>query len=732
MAPLWDAIALGVAGIAAAPGARSALQQALARVTRALGAADGALFVHHASVQTPYVSSGLRAVDVNEAAFSMDVPISDPAVGLWGRLRFRSLNSVVHWGHDAMARLEHFGEMLRMHLTETGASTPGVLAAVDGLIQRASSSGTLSHPALTIAPDGRVHRASTAFRELYGRPVHHLTDAVTHEEYRQTIAAAVAEGRAWTGRIPLRGRMVRWHVTPLQPAGTLHGAVCWVTETMGPAAMPDSGVEEALVKASRLLVAETPGDLNALPEIVGTATGAQYAFLMVLPTERIARLRDEKAASAADDAVPLESYVQYEWGHPSGEPPPGAMFAVPILTAEGHMLGYLGIEHGPGHSAYRSRDARLLNVLGDLLCTSLQRRAANRALRRSQQRYQQFVDATSEAILRIGLTRPLSLRKASEAQIDHVLRAGYVAECNTAAARLLNYKSAQALTGRALSDLLTDNSRKILEKAVAAQFRLQGYEHVMEQLEAPHRHFVINTVGVAEEEVLHDIWVGSTEVTDRVHMEQRMVTAVERHHRRIGRALHDRIGQQLAGTRMLLQNIGERHFEPATDGYHAIQRVSNHLQTSIVHVNDLQRGVLPMQVERDGLAHALRDLATRCNQERDAVTCCYMHDGSAEVTDDYAKMQLYRIAQEALRNARLHSEATCIEVVFRRTDDGRLLLRIADNGDGFDPRAASDGLGLHSIRYRARAIGGQLNITSSRRNGTTVACTWRPSAVESV
>jgi PAS domain S-box-containing protein len=88
-----------------------------------------------------------------------------------------------------------------------------------------------------------------------------------------------------------------------------------------------------------------------------------------------------------------------------------------------------------------------------------------------------------------------------------------------------------------------------------------------------------------------------------------------------------------------------------------------------------------------------------------------------------AQMQLFRIIQEALSNARKHAGATCVQLAFEAVD-GRLAVRVQDNGCGFDPGAAArqaDGhLGLHIMHERAEAIGGSLCVNSAPGEGTYV------------
>jgi signal transduction histidine kinase len=81
---------------------------------------------------------------------------------------------------------------------------------------------------------------------------------------------------------------------------------------------------------------------------------------------------------------------------------------------------------------------------------------------------------------------------------------------------------------------------------------------------------------------------------------------------------------------------------------------------------------------------------------------------------------LYRIAQEALHNVVKHAGAREVRLDVARVGEG-VLLRVIDDGRGFDPLAVPDGhLGIAGMRSRAERLGGQLTVTASPGRGTTI------------
>jgi nitrate/nitrite-specific signal transduction histidine kinase len=96
-----------------------------------------------------------------------------------------------------------------------------------------------------------------------------------------------------------------------------------------------------------------------------------------------------------------------------------------------------------------------------------------------------------------------------------------------------------------------------------------------------------------------------------------------------------------------------------------------------------------------------------------------------------AASNLYRIAREAVVNANKHAQARQIVVALGRWRNG-IVLSVTDNGVGFrNGLNGAHGLGFHIMNYRARSIGGRLEIESPKEGGTRVACYLPDSAPQS-
>jgi signal transduction histidine kinase len=91
------------------------------------------------------------------------------------------------------------------------------------------------------------------------------------------------------------------------------------------------------------------------------------------------------------------------------------------------------------------------------------------------------------------------------------------------------------------------------------------------------------------------------------------------------------------------------------------------------------------------------------------------------VNDDTAALHLYRVAQEAVTNAVKHSGAKNILISLDRSKT-HLCVSVMDDGKGFTPGKRRKGLGLHMMRYRANALGGELKIERRKTGGMDITC----------
>ena len=136
---------------------------------------------------------------------------------------------------------------------------------------------------------------------------------------------------------------------------------------------------------------------------------------------------------------------------------------------------------------------------------------------------------------------------------------------------------------------------------------------------------------------------------------------------------------------------------------------------------DLARGLQPADLKGAGLKNALRALAEQACESEGRIKCHFKAARGTRVTDDTLALHLYRVAQEAVKNAIKHSGAKNILIILDHNTDN-VCVSVEDDGKGFSPKRRSKGMGLHLMRYRANALGGELKIERRKRGGMSITC----------
>jgi PAS domain S-box-containing protein len=212
-------------------------------------------------------------------------------------------------------------------------------------------------------------------------------------------------------------------------------------------------------------------------------------------------------------------------------------------------------------------------------------------------------------------------------------------------------------------------------------------------------------------------------VVERRQLQQELIDAVWSQHRQFGQELHDTLGQELTGIRMMAETLRSKLDSRSSPEAHAADELTQYIREAQDHARQLSKGLMPVDIFQLGLTAALEDLADHATKQTDGLDCVFVCDRPIEIRGNQLATHLFRIAQEAVNNAIKHSESQCIELSL--VERGAwLVLQIYDDGIGFEEMDAtsSQGMGLRIMRYRANAIGGTLTIEHGEERGTKVRC----------
>lgn len=198
----------------------------------------------------------------------------------------------------------------------------------------------------------------------------------------------------------------------------------------------------------------------------------------------------------------------------------------------------------------------------------------------------------------------------------------------------------------------------------------------------------------------------------------RLIQSQEVERQRIARELHDDISQRLA---LLMMDIeawqAEIPFQRTTD-HSTLGRVMAQLDELSTDVHNLSHRLHSTKLQHLGLQAALQELCQQLSM-RHSIPIELNAESVPRVLPEMLSLCLYRVAQEALKNAVKHSGSPRINVTMT-TGEEALSMQIRDFGSGFDVAAPSSGLGLLTMQERLRMIGGTLRISSFPEHGTEV------------
>ncbi|MDJ0521587.1 MAG: ATP-binding protein [Planctomycetota bacterium] len=203
------------------------------------------------------------------------------------------------------------------------------------------------------------------------------------------------------------------------------------------------------------------------------------------------------------------------------------------------------------------------------------------------------------------------------------------------------------------------------------------------------------------------------------HLTARLLSAQEAEQRRIGRDLHDDLGQRLAVLSLELAQLARKQEGRDPDDQARARTALETTQAIAADVSRISHQLHPAALEHLGLTAATRGLCREMGELAD-LTIAFEAEADLPALDPDSALSVFRIVQEALRNVARHSGANQATVGLE-PHDGNLCVTVADDGHGFDPDAPREsGIGLMSMRERAELLGGHFEIESAPGSGTTV------------
>ena len=230
----------------------------------------------------------------------------------------------------------------------------------------------------------------------------------------------------------------------------------------------------------------------------------------------------------------------------------------------------------------------------------------------------------------------------------------------------------------------------------------------------------------AEEKLLWSLDVLRTTIHQRRALAQRLESAREEERRRIAQDIHDDPIQVMSALDLRLRMLAD---DPSRVTPGAFEELETIVAASVERLRSLLFELWPTALEHEGLVASLRlYLAHTATQTGWKVE---LQDDLRTEPPREVRSVLYRIALEAVVNARKHAEASAVQVRVADAGDG-VVVRVEDDGVGFDAvgaaRSRPGHLGLSTMVERAELLGGWCRITSVPGSGTMIE-SWLPADV---
>jgi two-component system sensor histidine kinase UhpB len=200
----------------------------------------------------------------------------------------------------------------------------------------------------------------------------------------------------------------------------------------------------------------------------------------------------------------------------------------------------------------------------------------------------------------------------------------------------------------------------------------------------------------------------------------RVLQAEEREREQLGRALYAGTAQTLAGVLVRMRLV--KRLRDVEQGIALLEEVREEVARALDEVRDMARRLHPPELSELGVVPALEAHARHLTEDH-PMRVLFEGEVHAQHLSPDARLVLFRIVQEAISNAVLHSGGTRLRICFQSTRVG-FLTEVEDDGHGFNPDrtlfSGEGGLGLLGMRERAGYVSATLTIDSDAATGTRV------------
>ncbi len=223
--------------------------------------------------------------------------------------------------------------------------------------------------------------------------------------------------------------------------------------------------------------------------------------------------------------------------------------------------------------------------------------------------------------------------------------------------------------------------------------------------------------------VIKGVVMNSTDITERVQLETKILEVMHQERKKVGIALHDDLGHDLLAvaikSRLLSDKLKTISDELSTEA----GEIENAIRKCIGDVRDLSHGLIPYKNYGLEFREMIDAVALTISRNYELKYEFKIEPG-LDIKNENIIKELYYIIDESVMNSLKHSGCTSI-IISIYSQKNMIVLKIVDNGKGIsEDNENESGAGLEIMKYRARSIGGLLEIKNNPGGGTAIECTF--------
>jgi PAS domain S-box-containing protein len=336
-----------------------------------------------------------------------------------------------------------------------------------------------------------------------------------------------------------------------------------------------------------------------------------------------------------------------------------------------------------------------------------------KSLRESEMRFRTLAETASDAIITID-------------------EASVIVFVNPAAEAVFGYTVADML-GAELTMLMPEYLRH-LHRAGFSRYKQTAQKHIAwEAIELPGLHKSGREIPLELSfgEFTKDdrrFFTGiARDITERKRAEEALLRSneerlieIEKVRRRIATDLHDDIGSSLTQISILSEVVRRRAAPTEPAEAEPLSLIASASRELVDSMSDIVWSINPKKDHLSDLTQRMRHFASDVFTARNIEFRLSVPDADQDVRlGANLRREIFLIFKESINNLVRHSGCTRADIIFRVEEDW-LILKVSDNGKGFDPASHSEGHGVLSMSERARDAGGQFEVISNPGEGTTV------------